>query len=205
MNFLAHLVLGPQTPDGFCGAIAPDMIRGPLPESLPIQVMAAAVEHQRIDRFTDAHPAFYRTRDRLRGIIEPRLAGVLTDVVYDHVLARDWPRWRSEPFNDYVSAAERHLADRLPMLPEDARWRVRLMIDQHWLLSYPTVRGLRARLTQMSERLTRRIGRPMSLTPSAGDLERVYPDVADDFSTLWPDLLAFVAEHRAAVSKRLAS
>ena len=204
VNFLAHLVLAPQTPEGWCGSIAPDMIHGPLPSDLPKAVMAAALEHQRIDRFTDTHRMFYKTRDRLREIIEPRLAGVLTDVVYDHVLSRDWHRWRSGALADYIGVVERHLADRLHILPVDTRWRVKLMIDQHWLGSYATVEGLRARLTQMSERLTRRVGRPMNLTPSAKDLERVYPDVADDFSVFWPDLVRFVDEHRQAQAERLA-
>lgn len=198
VNFLAHLVLAPQTPDGWCGSIAPDMIRGPLPSDLPAEVMDAALEHQAIDQFTDTHPAFYKTRDRLRSIVNPRLAGVLTDVVYDHVLARDWSRWQGSDFVAYVTHVETYLAKRLGVLPEDARWKVQLMVDQHWMLSYPTTQGLRDRLDQMSARLTQRVGRPMSLTPSAEDLERVYPDVADDFSVIWPDLLAFVDERRQA-------
>ncbi|MGB0768489.1 MAG: ACP phosphodiesterase, partial [Phycisphaeraceae bacterium] len=94
MNFLAHLVLAPPTARGRLGSIAPDMIRGPLPSHLDAQVVAAAREHQRIDAFTDAHPAFLRTRDRLRGVVDPRLAGVLADVLYDHVLASRWSTYR---------------------------------------------------------------------------------------------------------------
>lgn len=62
VNFLAHLVLAPTTPQGLVGSIAPDLIRGPLPRDLDLLVADAAAEHQRIDRFTDAHPAFHRTR-----------------------------------------------------------------------------------------------------------------------------------------------
>lgn len=205
MNFLAHLVLGPQTPEGYWGAIAPDMIHGPLPADLPTAVMQAAIEHQRIDRFTDRHPAFLRTRDRLRQIVHPRLAGILADMVYDHVLARDWSDWRSDDLEQFVSQAERALLDQCPSLPTDSRWRVELMLHQQWLISYATADGLLARLCQMSSRLTRRLGRPMSLVPSAEDLATVYPDVADDFSELWPALKSDVAQGRAEQRGRLAS
>lgn len=196
MNFLAHLVLAPQTPQGLTGSIAPDMIRGPLPSELASGVREAALEHQRIDRYTDTHLAFYRTRDRLRTIVQPRLAGILADVLYDHVLACDWSAYRSDTHFDFVERAHQHLSSQLHIMPHDMRWPVELMIQQQWLMSYATADGIRARLDQMSQRLSHRVGRAMRLTPSEADLKAVYPQIADDFSVLWPDLIALVARRR---------
>lgn len=205
MNFLAHLVLAPQTPRGLLGSIAPDMIRGPLPKTLDGHVMDAAQEHRRIDRFTDAHAAFQRTLERLRSVVDSRLAGVLADVLYDHVLAREWSAWREDGFESYIDETQLGLLDQIQLVPVRMQMIVRKMIDERWLLSYATAPGIRARLETMSDRLTRRVGRPMSLAISEQQLADVYAPVADDFAALWPDLKDFVARHRAAAGERLAS
>ena len=205
VNFLAHLVLAPQTPEGWAGSVAPDMIHGPLPADLHESVLVAAKEHQSVDRFTDAHRAFVRTRDRLCEVVDRRLAGVLADVLYDHVLARDWSGWRSDDFGAFVNAAERGLLDALPYVPDRMQMIVRKMIDEQWLASYATSKGIRDRLATMSERLTHRLDRPMSLMISEPELEAHYQPIADDFAELWPDLISHVDLTRKNAPDRMAS
>lgn len=205
MNFLAHLVLAPQTPEGLIGSIAPDMIRGPLPGDLRDAVAIAAQEHYLIDRFTDRHPAFGQTRERLGAVVDPRLSGILADVLYDHVLARDWARWRGETLLAYLEQTERQLVEALPCVPIRMQMIVRKMIDEQWLASYATVAGIRDRLTQMSARWTRRMGRPMSLLISEEDLADHNEGLTNDFAHFWPELLTHVDQSRAEARARLAS
>ena len=205
VNFLAHLVLAPQTPEGLVGSIAPDMIRGPLPKDLDSAVMSAAKEHYRIDRFTDAHRAFDRTRGRLGVLVGKRLSGILADVLYDHVLARDWAQWRDDGFAAYLADTEASLVDALPHVPVRMQVIVRKMIDEQWLASYATADGIRARLETMSQRLTHRLERPMSLLISEKELAEQDKLLTEDFSHLWPDLLGHVDEGRRDQGNRLAS
>lgn len=205
VNFLAHLVLAPQTPKGLVGSIAPDMIQGPLPTGLDKAVLASAKEHQSIDRVTDAHPAFVQTRDRLAAVVDRRLAGVLADVLYDHVLAKDWLSWRDDALVSFVSASEQGLLTGLTHVPVRMQMIVRKMIDEQWLVSYASSSGIRARLETMSARLTRRLDRPMSLMISESDLATLYPSIADDFAELWPDLLAHVQQRRKRPEHSLAN
>jgi acyl carrier protein phosphodiesterase len=205
VNFLAHLVLAPQTPEGLIGSIAPDMIQGPLPSDLHDAVASAAKEHHQVDRFTDAHAAFGQTRQRLGEVVDTRLSGILADVLYDHILARDWDRWRGEPLADYLEQAEHSLLGALPYVPARMQMIVRKMIDEQWLASYATVAGIRARLETMSQRLTRRLDRPMSLTISERDLADLDKGLTQDFTMFWPDLLAHVEQCRLDAQERLAS
>lgn len=205
VNFLAHLVLAPQTPEGLIGSIAPDMIRGPLPADLHPAVAESAREHQRIDRFTDRHRAFSRTRSRLSAHVDSRLTGILADVLYDHVLASGWSDWQGDLLDEFVLGVEGCLLDRLGLVPSEMRLVVRRMIEQRWLASYASSAGIRERLSNLSGRLTSRLGRPMDLTLTGPQLAGVMPGVADDFGVLWPDLLAYVAGQRAGVCDRLAS
>lgn len=197
MNFLAHLVLAPQTPEGLIGSIAPDMIRGPLPSDLHEAVGAAAQEHYLIDRFTDRHSAFIQTRERLSAVIDARLTGILADVLYDHVLARDWAHWRDDALPSYLQLTEPILLQALPQVPIRMQMIVRKMIDEQWLASYATVPGIRARLKTMSQRLTLRLDRPMSLLISEQDLADHNPGLTNDFARFWPELLAHVDRSRA--------
>jgi len=205
MNFLAHLVLAPQTPEGLIGSIAPDMIRGPLPADLHPAVMGSAKEHHRIDRFTDAHARFAQTRARLGELVDARLSGVLADVLYDHVLARDWADWRSDDFAAFVQRSHRSLIQALPRVPVQMQLIVRKMIDEQWLASYATAHGIRARLDTMSQRLSRRLRRPMSLMISESDLAAQDTLLCNDFAEFWPALLAHVDQGRGAARGRLAS
>ena len=205
VNFLAHLVLAPQTPEGLIGSIAPDMIQGPLPSDLHDAVASAAKEHHLIDRYTDAHPAFGQTRERLRGVVDTRLSGILVDVLYDHILARDWGHWRAESLPDYLDQAHRGLLGALPYVPVRMQMIVRKMIDERWLVSYATVEGIRARLETMSQRLTRRFDRPTSLLISERDLADLDEGLTQDFEMFWPDLISHVDRCRLEEQERLAS
>lgn len=205
VNFLAHLVLAPQTPEGLIGSIAPDMIQGPLPSDLHDAVARAAKEHHQIDRFTDAHPAFVQSRQLLSEAVDSRLSGILADVLYDYVLARDWARWRSDALVDYLNQTEQSLITALPYVPVRMQMIVRKMIDEQWLASYATVAGVRARLETMSQRLTRRLDRPMSLMVSEEALAQLDEGLTRDFTQFWPDLLEHVERCRAEERERLAS
>lgn len=206
MNFLAHLALAPQTPHGWVGSIAPDLIHGPLPDDLHPEVADAALEHQRIDRFTDRHAAFHRTRDRLEGLVESRLRGILTDVLYDHALARGWARLREDPLDGFIATAEQALADHPELMPAEMQTIVRRMMQEQWLASYASPVGLAERLAQMNRRINARLNRTMDLAITPQQIDRLYPAIAEDLDWLWPDLIAHVKDHRErAQSTRLAS
>lgn len=205
MNFLAHLVLASQTPEGLVGSLAPDMIRGPLPSDLHEDVAASAQEHYLVDRFTDRHQAFSQTRERLAAVVDPRLSGVLADVLYDHLLARDWMGWRDGPLSRYLAVTEPTLIEALPRVPIRMQMIVRKMIDERWLASYATVHGIRLRLKTMSQRLTHRLDRPMSLMISENDLADLDAGLTQDFGKFWPELVAHVDQSRAERYDRLAS
>lgn len=205
VNYLAHLVLAPQTPQGLIGSIAPDMIRGPLPADLPRAILDAAQEHQRIDRYTDTHHAFHRTRELLKQHVDPRLSGILADVLYDHVLASRWQDWRDDAFDRFVQDAEQALMRQRQQVPVGMQMIIGKMVEQGWLSSYNTAEGVLARLRQMSQRLSRRLDRKMDLALSPDALSEVFSAVADDFAVLWPRLKDYVDRCRTQTPDLMAS
>ncbi len=57
--------------------------------------------HRAIDRFTDSHPAFLQSvsclPERWR-----QFGGILVDIYYDHLIARNWPAFHKQPLLEYT-------------------------------------------------------------------------------------------------------
>ncbi|MEM0897518.1 MAG: hypothetical protein AAGJ79_11610, partial [Verrucomicrobiota bacterium] len=70
MNFLAHLHLGPHTPEGMLGSLLGDFVRGRLDDPLLQEQFTPAVlssirGHRAIDAFTDENSHWKRSKYRL--------------------------------------------------------------------------------------------------------------------------------------------
>lgn len=205
MNFLAHLYLTDFDPPGgpaMVGGLLPDLVRGKVPAGLDPRVMAGVENHRRVDRLTDAHPVFNRSRSRLRpnhGIF----AGILTDVFYDHCLSLAWGQYHPEPLGVFIDRAHRQLADHEALMPQAMRPIIRRMIAQGWLADYASFDGLTRVLGMMSHRFAQRTRRAIDLTPAVGDLQTHHEAICADFAEFFPDLIAAVGvDHRPAASQR---
>lgn len=100
MNFLAHAVLAERTPALLVGGVVGDWIKGILPGGLPMDLAQGVVLHRAIDGFVEIHPAFRHSCSRISPA-RRRYAGVLVDIFYDHILARDWGRFHRDPLPSY--------------------------------------------------------------------------------------------------------
>ena len=198
MNFLAHAWLASQHPAAdaglIAGGVAGDWIKGPLAGAgagLPPRLARGVALHRAIDSFADAHPAF-RT-SRLRCAPEHRRwSGVLVDMFYDHLLARDWARWHPEALDVFVDRVHAALASSIDDLPADARPALRLMVEQGWLESYASLDGL----DDVLHRMSRRARQPNPLAAGRSDFERAGEGLQADFADFMADATNFVARWR---------
>ena len=79
-------------------------------------------------------------------------AGVLVDIFYDHLLARDWASCSPVSLDTFTSEVYALVAARLDDLPDHARPALELMARENWLASYASVDGIAAVLHRMSRR-----------------------------------------------------
>ena len=193
MNFLAHLVLAPPTGPGMIGNLLPDFVKPRRAGTLHPEVAAGVLRHRRVDAFTDTHPLFHRSRARLR----PRhglFAGVLVDVLYDHVLSRTWAAYRHDTPQGFIRTAYRLMGKHEHLMPEPMPGIIRAMQAEDWLNAYATAEGLHAIFRRMSARFRERFDRPVALERVIDDLPSLYTPLAADFAEFFPQLLAHVAE-----------
>ncbi|MBS1155490.1 MAG: hypothetical protein H6R07_1414 [Proteobacteria bacterium] len=187
MNFLAHAVLAERTPALMVGGVIGDWIKGILPGCLPTDLAQGVALHRAIDGFVETHPAFLRSRSRISQE-RRRYAGVLVDIFYDHVLARDWERFHSDPLPIFCQSVYRQIKARLDELPESAGFAMRLMAQEDWLQSYAELDGIADVLSRMSRRARRQ-------NPLVGGEAEFLADAsgfAADFEWLLADARIFV-------------
>jgi acyl carrier protein phosphodiesterase len=191
MNFLAHAVLAGDDPALIVGGVVGDWIKGPLPGALPPDLARGVALHRAIDSHAETHPAFQRSRNRVAAD-RRRYAGVLVDIFYDHLLARDWAQLRPMALDHYCAGVYRHITARLADLPAQARPAMTLMASEDWLRSYAELAGI----ADVLQRMARRARQP---NPLAGGEQAFSADAAgfaEDFAEWYEDAQGFAAQRR---------
>jgi acyl carrier protein phosphodiesterase len=186
LNFLAHALLAGDDPALIVGGVAGDWIKGPLPAALPADLARGVALHRAIDSHAESHPAFCRSRARISAS-RRRYAGVLVDIYYDHLLAREWAAHHALPLQVFSAGVYRMIEARMADLPADAHRVMRLMAEQDWFSSYATLDGIADVLARMS----RRIRQPNPLLGGEQELIADAEGFEEDFRVWLADARAF--------------
>ena len=191
MNWLAHLLLADPVPDAQAGSILADIMKGEPWEGMSDAFWDSVERHRQVDSFTDAHPVFLASRQRLgsRG----RLHGVVVDLVYDHMLTRNWSAFANQPLRPFLDEFYTAVQARSPDYPEEARCFLRTIVADDRLASYGTLDGLAAALQRIDARFqgpSRSRRTAMSYLPAVTENHQ---DLERDFLGFFPEVLAFVA------------
>lgn len=200
MNFLAHLHLADPDPGLMLGGIAADFVRPPDVAALPPDVRAGVRLHRLIDGFTDSHPVVRGSLARISSKFH-WFSGIIMDVYYDHILARDWSRFSGEPLDTFAGRVYSHLEAALPQTPEEPAGFIRWMIEDNRLVRYGTLEGIEDTLARLSRRIAMRMPR------NAVQLDRAMPDLIEhdtplsaDFHIFYPELMAFARQSRRDIA-----
>ncbi len=151
MNFLAHALLAGDQPALIVGGVIGDWIKGPLPGLLPDDLARGVALHRAIDSYVESQPAFCRSRSRISAQ-RRRYAGVIVDVIYDHLLAHHWTAIHHQPLDEYCAGVYSLIRDRLIDLPVSSHPALSMMANEDWLTSYARIDGIADVLARMSRR-----------------------------------------------------
>jgi acyl carrier protein phosphodiesterase len=191
MNVLAHALLAGDDAGLRLGGAMGDFVHGSPDPALPQRVRDGIYLHRAIDTFTDSHPEVRAARERMPAPFR-RYAGILLDVWFDHLLARDFGSWSDDPLADFSDRyrAELHAAEAI--LPEGLK-RFLSYMDRHELpAGYAKIDRVAGAFAGLSQRLSRTNpiadGVPVLLAQSA-ELEHT-------FAAFFPELRAFASAWR---------
>ena len=198
MNWLAHILLAGARADDQLGGVLADLLPMNAARALPEGLRHGITLHHVIDAFSDAHPAVCASNRRLTaaGIgLRPAAAAIAVDMLYDHLLARNWsrlcPAVSLEAFADgFYGMAAAHE----PAIPEKVRRAFHLMRAENWLLSYRELPAIRETLERIRRRLSPRAAALCPLALAADVFAREPGAFEADFEAFWPG----VADRAAA-------
>lgn len=195
MNYLAHAFLAGQEPGLVLGSLVGDFVKGRV-ENVPDTGIRAGVKlHRAVDVFTDGHPITRRSRIRLAPE-RRRYAGIVVDMVYDHLLAANWDKWdATTPLAVYTASLYELVESSAPRLPSSFLAVFPRMRANDWLASYESLDHIERALNGIATRV--RGGE--RLHGAITDVHEAYDGLQMDFEAFFPAL----CEHAVATRDEL--
>lgn len=195
MNHLAHALLADVAGVEFAlGSAQGDFVHGPPDPDWSRARQAGLRFHRAIDRYTDTHPSVVAARNAFEPPLR-RYAGIVLDIWFDHLLVREWQRYRAdEPLSRFsirwLGLLDAHAAE----LPESLRAFLAWM-HAHGL---PAAYGDDATLDDVFHALARRLSRPSPVGDALPALHARAELLQHCFDAFFPELVAHAHDLRRA-------
>ena len=198
MNFLAHLLLSPNEAKTIVGNISTDFYNWKDLKNIPPDIQVGVSLHHLIDEFTDSHSvvkqSFFLFKKDFR-----LLSGVLVDIFYDYILARnfdDFANTTLSEFSLYINGLmQQHQND----LPDSLKKFLPTMIQENILSSYKDLSGIDKAL----QRIQRRLSFSVSMERALPLLEANYDSLEQHFYKFFPEIISATASYREGFSNFL--
>lgn len=187
MNFLAHIFLSCDNEDLLIGNFIADFIRNKEVANYSSTIQQGIHLHRQIDTYTDNHPIVRKGVHRLHPN-HKKYAPVVIDILFDHLLARNWSRYSGESLKNFTNGVYEILNKRMDELPEKLKKRLPAMIEADWLTGYGTKRGMEITFRNMDKRTKF----PSNFIKALDDLENDYDAYNTEFNQFFPDVITYV-------------
>lgn len=185
MNFLAHIYLSGDNDFVKIGNFMADGIRGKQYLDFHPDIQKGILLHRFIDSFTDFHPVFRQSKHRLHEKYG-HYSGVITDIFYDHFLAKNWQEYSDIPLSEYARDFYKLLKKNYDSLTEKTQNMMPYMVARNWLTSYASLEGLQTILFQMDYRTKNRV----NMHESVIELQEFYSEFETEFRTFFAELIS---------------
>ena len=191
MNFLAHLYLSGDNEEVITGNFIADHVKGDSVMKYSVGIQSGIRLHREIDAFTDSHPIFLKTRERLNGNYR-KYAGVVADMFYDHFLSADWKTYSDESLEGFTDRMHSIIIKRFPVLPDKSQRFIAYMKKFNWFTGYGTFEGLGRALNGMAIRTPFKSG----MENAVQDLKAHYHLYREEFQLFFPEIIDYTIQRR---------
>lgn len=192
MNYLAHLILSGSDEDVIFGNFIGDAIKGKQYQNYSASIQKGIILHRQIDTFTDSHPGYLQSKRRFYKNY-PKISGVITDILYDHLLCIEWDKHTNEKLSLFIKRSYDYLDTRLDQMPLRMIPIYTHMRSNDWLSRYQTIEGTGLSLMQ--------IGKRMGFGSSVGDSVKEFKQnetmFIDEFNAFFHEISNFSKEFLA--------
>ncbi|MCK5729940.1 MAG: DUF479 domain-containing protein [Draconibacterium sp.] len=187
MNFLAHLYLSGENEKLMVGNFIGDYVKGNKYENFKGDVKKGILLHRQIDFFTDNHLKFREAKK----LLVPELglySGIVIDLIYDHLLAKNWNNYSNLTLRKYTKWVHTVLLSNFFYLPKRVQGFLPILIQNRRLESYATVKGIQKSMEIMSRYTSLPDKSEKTITIMADNL----PFFESNFASFMEDVISFV-------------
>lgn len=189
MNFLAHIYLSGDNDQIRLGNFMADSIKGKKYLKFPADIQTGIILHRGIDFYTDTHPVFKTSTQRLFPLYG-HYSGIIVDIFYDHFLAANWSDYSPIPLKKYTRDFYDLLENNYELLPSKVKNFLPYMIRDNWLLSYSKIEGIKQVLSGMN----RRTGSKSNMHLATNELVEHYSEFQFEFKEFFKQVMQFSKE-----------
>ena len=190
MNWLAHALLSKPDIAFRVGNILPDLVSITELKNFSPAFQEGIRCHQAIDIFTDSHPIVRSGINRLPENYR-RYGGILTDVFYDHFLAKNWAHYSPISLHTFTNNFYRDLQLIENDIPADILAIFQRMLQNKIFENNKDISGIKMVL----QRIDVRLRRPANLGAAIVFLEENYDAYEMDFCSFFPALKKHIQPH----------
>lgn len=182
MNYLAHALLSGTDQHLVVGNFIADHLRGNRFEGLPEGIISGIKLHRQIDEFTDQHVLFKKSKRHFYKDFE-KYSGILVDIYFDHLLARNFHLWSPVPLREFAGNMYEIYNRHQDLLPKGSQRFLSYVLSNNVYESYAEEEGIRTVLYHLSHR----INHGVRLDESFEQFVRVLPGLEEDFASFFSD------------------
>ncbi len=195
MNWLAHLFLSEPKVEDRLGNILADIVKGKDRKKLSPRFNKGIECQLLVDSFTDTHLIVKHSKK----IISPeykRYSGLLVDIFYDHLLARNWSNYSQFSLSQFNQEIYESFLKNLDGVPEKARKIITQTIDEEWLGSYYHISGIEKALIRIKKRLSPKHNDLFVIEDFIEQIELQYSQFERDFKIFFPEIIDYLISVR---------
>ncbi len=192
MNHLAHFLVASGDRGLMAGALLADRTKGRLQGDLPPELERGINLHRAVDAFTDRHEVI----TGCAVLFDPpyrRYGPIMTDVIFDHFLARDWARWGPGELADFADYALTCMEGWGETIPIETRRAMARIHENQTLCRYAD----KAFAAPVLASIGRRMRRSNPLHTAGEQFLKYEPELEIAFTRFLPDLLDFTDSWRS--------
>ncbi len=190
MNWLAHAYLSKPNIEFRVGNILPDLVSITELKTFSGSYQEGILCHKAIDAFTDSHPIVKAGISRFP-VNYRRFGGVLTDVFYDHFLAKHWANYSALSLSEFSNGFYADLLTVQGQIPEEIFYKFQRIFTHKIFETYTDISGVEVALGRIDLRLRR----PANLAKATEVLEAGYGLYEADFFEFFGELKQYVKLH----------
>jgi acyl carrier protein phosphodiesterase len=190
MNYLAHAFLSFGNEPVIVGNYIADHIKLANAGHLPPEIKQGILLNRRIDHFTDTHPLFIKSKRNFYDGFE-RYSGVLVDIYYDHILAKNFSKYSDVGLQEFTEDIYATLWKNKMHLPESSIGFLNYAENHNTFFEYSKREGIELVLKHLSHRINHGIWLNESMHLFIANERSIEEDFREFFEELMREAKAF--------------